>query len=460
VDGYPLRAFGGVRIEDPALRVHASDLGVDRERSSGFAEQLSFRAPLVRVDAGRTTVNEGAVRVENARVASRLLGLNLVRIDTRLLEKDQENRIHLEGGSVRLLGFRVYGIDSFTSSASSRSENGTDTPKKSAKGRSPTYRWLKLPSFSFFDGSFSLSYNNALKFAGRWTGITSFRLSTDVDPSFHLAGNYNLRKVTNDVDTFISSPDLQNKFLGSYFYTIRNQEPFKENDRLFRPILIAGFATSWNQSYEDQEGDRNEADIPLSLGIGSGGPIGRLLGYRAQLNYEQVQDKGFGEDTRFAFTGVVGPRPFEIVRGANLSLRAEGTSRFGGGDTYTWYRANAGITLLPIPWLRLSGSYFRSWESGTPRFPYDQVVADRGLTARIDLMVGLARLGYMNQFSQETDRWVRNQFYISYQVGIAEPFVAYDEQFNTTSFGLNLNVSAPFERIRHRRITGLTPAAR
>jgi hypothetical protein len=460
--GQPTRAFGGVRVQDPAIRVRATDFGLDRDRQSGFVEMATIRGDLFRVSADRIAVAGPEMQLDKARLNMVLLGLPLVGVDADRLQIDRDRRLRLEKAGVRLLGFRVYAIDSLTTAPGSKSSEaaGAEKSQPDAKGQSPLYKWLKLPSLSIFDGGFTLTYNNALKFAGRWTGITSFRLSTSIDPSLTLAANYNLLGVNNEVDRFIDSPSLQNKFLGSYYYTIRNQEHFMENDRLLRPFLIAGASTQWNVSYEDAAGDRNEADVPLSVGFSGGGPIGGFLGARGQISYEQVQDKGHGEDTRFALTGVVGPRPFRIARGIHMALRAEGTSRFGSGDPYTWYRGNAGVTFLPIPKLRISGSYYRAWEEGTARFPYDRVVEDRGYTARFDLQLGLTKLGYMNQYSDVDNHWVRHQFYISRQVGIIEPFISYDEQFSTVSFGFNFNVSAPFESVRRRTITGFEPSSR
>src|SRR5207248_2032028 len=106
-------------------------------------------------------------------------------------------------------------------------------------------------------------------------------------------------------------------------------------------------STAWNVSYNDENGVRHDADLPFSLGIGGGTPLFRMLGLRGQLSYEHVDDKEFGSDTRLAVTGVLGTRSVEIARGLNVSLRGEGTSRFDGDSTYTWYRASAGLSVLP-----------------------------------------------------------------------------------------------------------------
>jgi hypothetical protein len=349
----------------------------------------------------------------------------------------------------------VYRIESLTTGATT-----TTVPKEAAtepkqpRGQSPAYRWLKLPSLGFEDGGVTLRYNNALKFAGRWTGIASLRLSTSVENGATLGANYNLRGVTNDLDLFLSTPNLQNDFLSSFYYIIRNQEPLRVNDKLFERKLFTGFTTAWNTSYQAEDGNRNEADIPFSFGIGGGGPILGVFGFRGQASYERVADETGGEDTRLALTGVLGMRSFEIARGINVFLRAEGTSRFGD-EEYTWYRGNAGLTLLVIPQARISAGYYRSWENGEPRFPYDQVSADHGYTARLDVTLGRTRLGYMNQFSDRRNGWFRNQVYVARRVGVVEPFLAYDEQFSSYSFGFNLDTQTIMDHLTRRRVTGV-----
>jgi hypothetical protein len=196
------------------------------------------------------------------------------------------------------------------------------------------------------------------------------------------------------------------------------------------------------------------------VGIGGGGPIGRVLGFRGQVTYERVEDKGFGKDTRLAVAGVLGPPSVEIARGVQLFLRGDGITRFGGSDIYTWSRASAGLSLLPIPQVRLSSAYYQSWEWGTPRFPYDRVSRDHGVTARVDLTVGATRVGYMNQYSSRRSGWVRGQVYLARRIGITEPFVAYDEQFNRVSLGVNLDTTALLDRLFRRRVTGVETPSR
>jgi hypothetical protein len=461
-DGRQFRAFGGAHIEDPLFQIHASDVGFDRGRNLYLARDVDGHGELFGVRAGRLRVAGTEGSAERLRLRMGLgQSLTVARIEAGNLTLDREQRLRARDVSLRLLGIRVVGVGSVTGRMSfgdRAADPSPDEPDR-PRGRSPTNRWLKLPSLGFEEGGVFVRYSNALKFAGRWTGITSLNISTAVDPKVMLGANYNLLDVTNDLDQFISAPGLQNRSLGSYYHTVRNWEPLRENEPLFDRKLFVGASTAWNVSYEDENSERHEANVPFSLGIGGGHPLFHVLGVRGQLSFERVEDEGFGADTRFSLTGVLGARSFEIMRGVGLSVRAEGTTRFGSDTDYTWYRANAGLTVLPIPKLRVSGSYFESWEKGEARFPYDRVTADQGVTARADLTLGRTRLGLMNQYSSRRGEWVRWQVFVARRVGLVEPFVAYDQQLSRYSFGVRLNPRPLLDQLRLRRLTGITTPA-
>src|SRR5262249_32608266 len=163
------------------------------------------------------------------------------------------------------LGMRIAGIGSVSTRAKSASDGANGAPADNApaenapgepakpkgpKGRSPLYRWLKPPSLGVEEGGLSIRYNNALKFGGRITAATSLKLATAVPSSVSLGVNYNLLNVTNDLDQFLGTPFLQNKFLGAFMYEVRNQEPLRENEQLFRRKLFVGGSTAWNVQYE------------------------------------------------------------------------------------------------------------------------------------------------------------------------------------------------------------------
>jgi hypothetical protein len=55
---------------------------------------------------------------------------------------------------------------------------------------------------------------------------------------------------------------------------------------------------------------------------------------------------------------------------------------------------------------------------------------------------------------------VRGQVYLARRIGITEPFVAYDEQFNRVSLGVNLDTTALLDRLFRRRVTGVETPSR
>jgi hypothetical protein len=458
-----LRSFGGISVVDPIFGMRARDFGLDRATRLFFVRDASAGGELIRVRAASAVVTREEASAQRIRAGLGLGNLALFRIDVRQLALQPGGSIKANDIGLRLLGMRIAGIGSVSTRAKPASDSASadnapadNVPEEPAKpkGRSPLYRWLKPPSLGVEEGGVSIRYNNALKFGGRITAATSFKLATAVPSSVSLGVNYNLLNVTNDLDQFLGTPFLQNKFLGAFMYEVRNQEPLRENEQLFRRKLFVGASTAWNVQYEDQDGTRRNADLPFSLGIGGGTPIGHMLGFRGQLNYERLDDQDFGSETRLALTSVLGLREVEVARGVNLFVRGESTARFGE-ETYTWFRANSGLTVLTIPNLRLSGSYYQAWEAGTPRFPYDQVAADHGVSARIDVTIGRTRVGFMNQYSTRRDGWIRAQFYVARKVGVAELYLSHDQQFDSYSFGLNLDTASVFDRLRRRRVTGI-----
>ena len=452
-DGKVLRAFGGFAVTDPVFRLSCSQIAVDERHSKGFAKDLRLGGHMLDVRASEVSIDGVEWEASDLRAGVKTLGIFLLDVWADTLRHDSSRVTHIEGIKLRLLHIPAgrFGDQELAPPAEEKSEEVAETEADKPRGRSPTIMWLKPPSIGFKEGGISFSYWNSLKFGRRYTGSLGISTTKGQSPEYQVGLNYNLLRVTNELDLLIPATALQENSLGSYYYRVGNQEPLEENSRLFERKLFVGAYTAANRLYKDAEGENQTLDTPLAIAVEGGAGLSSAVGARLQLAYERAHDEEVGTDTRLVITPVIGIRPTRVSRGVHLTLRGEGSTRIGD-DRYTWYRGILGATALLHPRARLSLAYFRSWEEGEPTFPYDEVPEDSGYVARGDLNYGLYRFSYMNQYSTRDDDWVRYQWWLNRTFGMAEAFVAFDEQYREYSFGISVGVDTLYDKIARRRV--------
>ncbi len=452
-DGKVFRAFGGFRITDPAFRLSCSEIAADEKRGAGFARGLRLGGHMIDVRAEEFSIEGVEWEASDLRAGIKTLGIFLLDVSADTLRRDSCEVTHIEGIKLRILHVPAgkFGDRELEPPAEDKGEEADRGRPTKPRGSSPTIMWLRPPSIGFKEGGISFSYWNSLKFGGRYTGSLGISTTKGQSPEYQVGLNYNLLAVTNELDLFMPATALQENSLGSYYYRVGNQEPLEENSRLFERKLFVGAYTAANRLYKDAEGESQTLDTPISIGIEGGQGLGRALGARLQLAYERAHGEEIGTDTRLVITPVLGTRPVRVSRGVHLTLRGEGSTRIGD-DRYTWYRGVLGATALLHPQARLSLAYFQSWEKGEPTFPYDEVPEDRGYVARFDLSHGPYKFSYMNQYSTRDDDWVRYQWWLNRTFGIAEAFVAFDEQYRQYSFGITVGIDTLYDKIARRRV--------
>ncbi len=452
-DGKVLRAFGGFTIADPAFRLSCSEIAVDERRGAGFARGLRLDGHMIDVRAGEFSADGVEWEASGLRVGVRTLGISLLDISADTLRRDSSEATHIEGIEVRLLHLPAgrLGGQKLEPPAGGRGGRTEDPEGDEPRGISPIAKWLKPPSIGYREGGMSFSYWNALKFGGRYTGSGGISTTRGQTPEYQVGLNYNLIGVRDELDLFMPATALQEDSLGSYYYRVLNQKPLEENAELAERRLLVGGYTARGRIYRDPEGESRALDTPFAIGVEGGNALGSLLGARLQVVYEKAHDDDFGTETRWVITPVLGTRPVRVSRGVHVSSRVEGATRIGE-NRYTWYRTTLGATALLHPRARLSLGMFRSWEEGEPTFPYDRVPEDRGYTVRCDLNYGLYKFSYMNQYSTGRDDWVRYQWWLHRRFGIADAFVAFDEQYAQFSFGISVGADALYDKIVRRRV--------
>jgi hypothetical protein len=99
--------------------------------------------------------------------------------------------------------------------------------------------------------------------------------------------------------------------------------------------------------------------------------------------------------------------------------------------------------------------YLRSWEDGTPTFPYDRVAADHGYVARLDLSRGPYAFSYLNQYSQDQNAWTRPEWLISRAFNVAEVYVAFDQLYSRYSFGFVADLDQLYGKVARRKVTSV-----
>ena len=320
---------------------------------------------------------------------------------------------HIEGIKLRLLHLPAgrLGGQKLEPPAEGNGEHTDDAEGDEPRGISPIAMWLKPPAIGYREGGLSFSYWNSLKFGGRYTGSGGISTTRGQTPEYQVGLNYNLIGVRNELDLFMPATALQEDSLGSYYYRVLNQKPLEENTELAERRLLVGGYTARGRIYRDPEGESRALDTPFAIGVEGGNALGSLLGARLQVVYEKAHDDDFGTETRW------------VITPALLHPRA-----------------------------RVSLGMFRSWEEGEPTFAYDEVPEDRGYTVRCDLNYGLYELSYMNQYSTGRDDWVRYQWWLHRRFGIADAFVAFDEQYAQFSFGISVGADALYDKIVRRRV--------
>ena len=454
-DGSMLRAFGGIHMTDPVGMLTCADVGMDRRAGAGFARDIRLCGEIADIHLEAVDFDGAAVTASGLRVGARVLVLPLADVSADRLARDEAEGIHLERLRLRLFGVGVASVGEHHVAAPADEGPADDEPGPGGpRGQSPTIMWLKLPSIGYQEGGISFRYANSLKFGGRYTGSVLLATTKGQPAEYQLGLNYNLLSVRNDLDLFMPATDLQEDSLGSYYFAVENREALRENHHLFQPALFVGAYTARNRLYKDPDDVSRTLDTPIAIAIEGGRPLGEGFAGRLQAAYEQARDPDLGSDSRIVLTGVFGTRPLPIERGVHLTLRGEGAAR-SGEDRYTWLRGTAAVTALLYPGARLSLGYYRSWENGVPRFPYDQVPEDSGLIARCDLTYAPYSFSYLNRYSQRLDRWERPQWWLGRTFGVADTFISYDQKYGRYSVGIAVNMDAIYDKIARRRFVGV-----
>ena len=454
------RGFGGVALSDPTYRFDADDMGIDSVSQRGFARNpaLNVFPYFVKADAVAIAPERGGISGFAAGAA--LFGWPFFEIRGQNIGADETQRVTLKNTSLRALGIRLLTIRSLSGKFTlpavlPEDEESPPPPPTAPRGSSPTRDWLKMPSFGIEEGKIVIGYNNAIKFAGRFTGVArlySFGLSS---AGYRAGLNYNLFKVHNGADKIIETIDLQQNLLDSRYFNITRDDFSAENKRLYDNNLFIGAVTAKNEPYQRPDGTRGIADTDYSVALDGVRTVGQYLFVRGQAARQKISEAELGGDTRWAFTGILGTRQIPVARGVTVSGRVEGIERRGGSGTYGWIRGYAGVSLKFLEGLRLSVAGVQSAEKGTPRFPSDRVAADRDIALRADFLIGSLRFGYLNQYSLDKRTWLRTQGIIGVPVGGFEPYISYDQRFHRISFGINVRLDEFVDRFRFRRATAI-----
>jgi hypothetical protein len=467
------RAFGEVDIRDPFLRLRADEFGLDPIGNRLVTRNVSFDARPYAFRAGRIALDQDAAsEIDDLRIIAFLGGTRFVTLSTPIITRDETGQTRIKDARISAFGTRLLTLRSLSFKTSSPSEEqaekqgapgegaGPEAPAASEgpKGQSPASTWARLPTIGTFEGGLSVGYSNAVKFGGRWSVPFGFTFNTNAPESVDIAVNYNLLAVTNSVDRFLDEVKFEQEFWESSYFNVHSADQVKENEILFTPKLLVGVYSQKNQFRTDPDLDVHAVDVPLSARVEGGASLGRTLGFRGEVARERIEDHVEGKEERWLLLGSIGPPSARLARGVDGFLRADGGAKLGT-DNYDWYRGLTGITALLWPDLRLSTAYYNSIEEGTPRFDFDRVPADHGISARADTFVGSLRLALMNQYSTRLNRWTRWQALVGLGVGGLEPYASYDQRFNRISFGLTIQLDRFTDRYLNRRYLGVGPSA-
>lgn len=465
------RTFGGLELDDSFIRLRAADFALDPVKERMYARSLSLDMPPYRLDASRINLSEGGIgTLEDVRVIAYIRHARFLTISSPLAIRDEQGFVGAKDAKVSLFGLRLVTVPllNFRSTTPKRRDaadlpdpddfgnlgEGKKTKKpKFEKGQSASSQWLKIPTIGTLEGGISLGYRNAIKFGGRWSIPFSATLNTSAPSSADISVNYNIRSIDNSVDRFTDVAKFEQEFWNSSYFNIKRTNLERENEDLFSRVLLAGVYAQKNQFRTDPDLNRQTINIPLSARLEGGGAWGRTLGYRGQAGWERVDDTANGDDERWLLIGSVGPPSVRLTQGIYGFVRADTGWRYGvqTEQNYGWWRGLAGTTANLKTGLRLSAAYYNSGESGVARYPYDRVPADHGISARTDFSFGSANIAYMNQYSTRLNRWARTQFYVGIRIGGMEPFLGFDQRFNSYSFGLKARMDIFGERFSNRQ---------
>jgi hypothetical protein len=458
---FGVRAFEGIDIQDSYFGLKASAMGLDLRGMRGFFHDLSIKFGPYDLRAKNIDFNEKQGEIVEPGLFALYHGKTLVSVQSdrvSLTPKGEGNDLNVENVKVTALRLRLLTIPKFHTYIAPP-EPKPDVPEgpKEPRGQSPITQLIVLPTIGYESGGVTFGYRNAYKFAKRFTIPFSIRTYTGDKTTWEIGLNYNLLQTTDRLDRFTEADYLQEEYLGSYYYDIRNDGPLGENLRMFRPALFTGVYAGHNLHYVDERTDLKQTNnIPYAVRIEGTKGFGNVLGTRLQISRERVDDHGYGSDSRWVALGMAGPPPIRLFRGTHLFLRAEGVSRNGGSGSYSWLRGLGGITTRLTPGFRLSFSYLNSAEKGKPRFPYDEVPADEGYTARGDFILGSFHLNIMNQYSKRIHRWTRWQVYLSEYVGALEPYLSFDQRLTRVSVGLSYPISDFLDRLLRRKYSSVS----
>jgi hypothetical protein len=455
-DSRLVRAYGGLTIGDPFVRLSTAEVGIDEQSGALFMGPTKVSIDPLRIRLASLGADRQGLRAEGLRAGVRVGQFFLLGAEAARVEAKPGHTTAIEGGKLRLFGIKILGFDR---EAKVRASDGPAADSAGApeqpRGSSPKILLFRPPRISIMDGNLSFKYQNTLKFAQRYTGQLGLNFGQGQKPLTHVGLYRNLAEVTNETDSVLSPTAIRESSLGSYYWAIREDSFGGENDTLRDRVLLVGAFYANNLLFTDDQGEFHAVDIPLNVSMEAGRALGQVAGLRGQLAVERVEDQTAGADTRLRLLTVVGTRPFAVSRGVETTLKAEGAAWIG--DThYGWLRGTAGLSALVSPRLRLSGAYYQSWESGEPRFAYDRLDADRGAMLRADLGLHKWRLGYIQQYSFERHEAMRHQWSLIRTYGLMDLGTYYDSRDNSYGFKGKVRLDELFEKLSTRRLTGTT----
>lgn len=430
-------ASGNVVVSDPEGKAFADRLEFDWKNKAGAANNARIELPGMRLLVADLEIEAGTWKFRDARVASLVQDKPVFWFTARdmIIEPGKAATIADSGfrvGSSRIAGFPTVKL------SLDRRINSLSIPTLSLRKRS----------------GFGINWDMS-RFLGTQTLMAgSFTSFPKLPPSYGLQFLRSFIDQESATALLIPRSELADRFADSWFDSITARSPDQQvrtNQSLRRTI---GVGTFWNQSTRGRPENSDAITKRFEFISELGGPT-PFGGITTQVRYQSIRpDFRTSYLQRAAVNLTAAPSPVRLGSALQLWIRGDAFATYSEG-AFGWGRATVGLSVSPLPGLRIGAAGIIGGSAGTPNFGFDQLYSKFAFHARADWQIGSVRFGALSKYDLNQHRWYDHQLEFAVQIGVLEPYILYRQFPSDIRVGLQLRLDTLANRLKSREIKRL-----
>lgn len=417
-------AEGDVQIIDPDGTVKASKFVFDWRNRTGSATDLEGQSYRFSVSGREATVTKNQWKLTEAVLSPCSESPPLFQLRARSVEVTDAKRGVARSASLYVRGKKLISLPTYRFYLGPRKEG------------------LALPTVSMNrDGTVGAAWASSIGVA-RNVGLST---SIQAFPKRPLGGAFEVGYSPGNYRLPLSTFSERSPF--GFLENVNNASLQSEFDQITAGYMGLSVGAALNQGIPGRQ-TRDTITAPYELGFGLAGRA-NLLGYATQARLQRIGLSGGPYRSRLAFAGtVVGLTA--VGRATEAFVRFDNESYLGSGDNYAWLSSTVGISQKVSSGLRVSASYSRTLDVGSPFLQTDMPFTMESVNTRIDLLGKATKVSFLSKYDPRRGRFYDHELSLKQVSGCLEPFVVWRKFPSSLNFGVRLRTDELFEAIDRR----------